>query len=239
MFCSTTLFRNAFRRSKLLCALRSRWEQNARACLCAKCPLRFSDANKIWCRDIFLRKIPRHESFMEIRSAAHLKRVRTPVRDAYWLPLIRPSGRRYGSTPTAHISVKFHIGDFDANTSRKTQICLKSDKNIGKFTRRPKYAVLSLATQNRHWQRHVATMYTESPLTATCGNHARRTHHRDSVVTFSISIKILTLPILHIKIQFIPHSKHLMHTVLLRYDLHLYPLTTFQNTSTFIYLTGI
>jgi hypothetical protein len=56
-----------------------------------------------------------------------------------------------------------------------------------------KYAVLLLATRN---------------------NNAKRTHHCVSVATFSILIKkILTLSILYMKIQFVPHRKHLMHRV--------------------------
>ena len=39
-----------------------------------------------------------------------------------------------GATPTAQIFVKFDIGDFHENLSRKIQIWLKSDRNIRHFT---------------------------------------------------------------------------------------------------------
>lgn len=118
-FCSTSLFRNAFRHNKLL----ARYIRDESKTCVSLCGVRQDSPTqtKTWCRDIFLRKILRHWSAWKSVARHTWSAFVHPVRDAYWFSLVRPYGRRYSSAPTAHIFVKFHIGDFADNPSRKTK----------------------------------------------------------------------------------------------------------------------
>jgi hypothetical protein len=84
-------------------------------------------------------------------GTAVFRRVRIVVKSAL-LPKSCPSVRMsacISSAPTGQISLKFGIGDFHEKSVEQIHFCLIWGKNIGHFTRRPKYVILLPTTLNR------------------------------------------------------------------------------------------
>ena len=77
---------------------------------------------------------------------------------------------------------------------------VKLDKSVVYFTWRPKYVLLLLVTWKHCCQWH---------LVEQC---KMNTWLHISMATFSVFITFVTLPILYVKSDFIPHREHLMHT---------------------------